>query len=730
MSKPANVTNHPQELTGHLTEVALGCQQMLEQNPCHPQALVGITLVALASGQPLAAVKTAEAAVAAAPQMGAAWVALGQALLAAGRSVEAERAYRQALCFGMTALARLGLGELCMVTSRPQEAIEEFKLALRVEPLQVAGQMGIGNALAMLQRNEEALACYDQALALRPGMPEANFAAGFVLARMARQKEAEIRYRRALAQRPDFAAAWINLGALMRDLGREVYAEAAFRRALEICPDLISGWVNLALLERERRRPAEAERNLRQAFAINPEQVETLVAWCQFRAAERDLAGAWQWLRWALARDPKHAEAVNMHGILLHLERRFEEAIPIFEQAEALGHAASSSNRGNSLVDLGRMEEGLKAQEQAVERDPFSPGAHYNLALTRLRLGDWRQGWPGYEARFRFREVHRSPRVFNQPRWPGELLNGKRILLHAEQGLGDTIQFSRYVSLVAARGGQILLQVQPPALRLMQSLAAVRTGVAEVLPLGAQLPEFDCECPLMSLPAIFRTTMESVPWQGAYLEADPSLAAEKRRPYPVTRQRALRVGLAWAGNPNYKADHLRSVKLVTLLPLLRTPDVTWISLQKGTPAKELSALPGEVRVFDGSSRESDLAETAALVDSLDLVVTTDTCIAHLAGAMGKPVWILLPYLADWRWMQETETTPWYPTARLCRQSTPGDWAGVLSRVCRDLTLLCADTRNQIKLLHKNLKLADKRQGMTSQTAEKPYWSIGFERARL
>ncbi|MFZ1083325.1 MAG: tetratricopeptide repeat protein [Terracidiphilus sp.] len=690
----------PKDLTGHLTEVALGCQQMLAQNPCHPQALVGITLVALASGQSTAAVQTAEAAVAAAPRMGAAWVALGQALQAVNRTEDSERAYRQASCYGMDALARLGLGELRITAGHPKEAIDEFELALRCQPMLVAAHMGIGNALAWMKRNEEALARYEHALTLHPKLPEANFAAGFVLTRMGKLKEAETRYRRALAQRPDFAAAWINLGSLLRDLGREVYAEAALRRAIELRPDLISGWVNLALLERERRRPAEAEAHLRKAFAINPEQIETLVAWCQFRAAERDLSGAWQWLRWALARDPDHAEAINMHGILLHLEGRFEEAIQVFEQAEALGHPAAASNRGNSLIDLGRLEEGLQAQELAVERDPFSPGARYNLALTRMRLGDWLQGWPAYEARWRFREVHRSPRTFAQPRWQGEMLSGQRILLHAEQGLGDTIQFSRYVSMVAARGGQVILQVQQPTLRLMQSLAAVRSGVAVAALLGSMPSEFDFECPLMSLPAVFRTTPETVPWPGAYLGIDPILVAEKSIQFSFLRSQdlpraQLRIGLAWAGNPNYKADRQRSIKLSTLMPLLRTPGLTWIALQKGPPAEELATLPADVHVQDGSSRDRDLAETAAQISSLDLVITSDTCIAHLAGAMAKPVWILLPHLADWRWMRQTETTPWYPTARLFRQSAPGDWAGVLKRVIGELNGLKAVERSRI-----------------------------------
>jgi tetratricopeptide (TPR) repeat protein len=697
MTMQANESNFPNELTGHLTEVALGCQRMLEENPCNPQALIGIALVALASGQSEAAVKMARAAVAAAPRMITSWVALGQALKAADRNDEAERAYIHATSMdGMNALARMGLGELMLATGRSQDAIREFELALQRQPAQAAAHMGLGHAMASLGRNDEALKNYEQARAICPRLPEAEFAAGFVLARMNKPEEAEVRYRRALSLRPDFAAAWVNLGCLLREQGREVYAEAALLRAVELRPGMISGWINLAILERERHRPVEAEAYLRKAFALNPEQIETLMAWCHFRSAEHDLAGAWQWLRWALAREPDNSEAVNIHGILLHQEGRFEEAICVFEQAEALGSLAASSNRGNSLLDLGRMDEALRAQELAVERDPDSHGALYNLSLTRLRLGDWRQGWPGYEARWRFREVHRRPRVFTQPRWQGEALDGRRILLHAEQGLGDTIQFCRYISMVAARGGQIILMVQPPVERLMASLAAVRDGQAETALLGARLRhsalKFDLECPLMNLPAVFGTTIETVPWPGAYLDADPALVAEKRLQFPRLRQQDSpcaqhRVGICWAGNPRYKADRLRSVKLATLLPLLRIPGITWISLQKGPDAEQLAALPGDVVLADGSSRDRDLAETAALIDTLDLVITTDTCVAHLAGAMAKPVWILLPHLSDWRWMQEAETTPWYPTARLLRQSTPGDWDGLIDRVIMQLSEL-------------------------------------------
>ena len=681
----------PKELTGHLTEVALGCQRMLQENPCHPQALVGITLVALASGQPEAAVKMARAAVAAAPRMVNTWVALGQALMAAGRYDEAERAYIHAISLdGANPLARMGLGELKLASGQPLEAMSEFELALKRQPSLAGAHMGLGNALAYQDRNQEALARYQQAIALCPRFPEAEFAVGFVLARMGKPKEAEAHYRRAVTQRPDFAVAWVNLGTLLREQGREVYAEAAYQRAVKLQPGLVSGWVNRAILERERHRPAEAEIYLRKAFAINPEKVETLITWCQFRAAERDRAGAWQWLRWALAREPENAEAVNMHGILLHKEGRFEEAVEIFKQAEVLGNHHAASNRGNSLLDLGRMEEALHAQELAFERDPTNPGALYNLSLTRLRLGDWRQGWPSYEARWRFREVHRTPTVFSQPRWQGEALHGRRILLHAEQGLGDTIQFCRYASMVAERSGKVILMVQPPVERLMQSLAVLKSGQAcTVLP-NTKQPDFDLECPLLSLPAIFATTVETVPWSGAYLFADQKLLAEKLVQFPYLSPRDLpcaqrRIGLAWAGNPRYKTDHLRSVNLATLLPLLRASGITWISLQKGPGAEQLASLPSDVVLMDGSSHDRDLAETAALIDTLDLVITTDTSIAHLAGAMAKPVWILLPHLADWRWMQQTEASPWYPTARLFRQCTPGDWKKVIERVIKQLS---------------------------------------------
>lgn len=660
-------------------------QEILSRDPRDTAALIGISMVALGSRQSEAAVQMARAAVDTAPRLPAAWIALAQALQAAARTAEAEHAYRAALRLdGAHPLARVGLGQAKMLGGRAEEAIAEFDAALRRDPRQVAAHLARGHALQALGRLPQALSAYEQALRLQPRLAEAEFGAGFALSRQGRPRDAERRYRRAVMLRPDFAAAWMNLGCLLRDRGRTLYAEAALRRAITLRPDMIPAWINLALLERECGRTADAEKHLRAVLEIDPEQPATHIAWAQFCAARHDNAAAWGWLRRALEREPENDEALNMRGILLHNEARFAEAVDAFEHAERAGNQLAASNRGNSLLDLGRMDEALHAHATAVERDPHSAGARYNLALTQLRLGAWAAGWPNYEARWQFREVHRRPRSFAQPRWCGQPLHGKRILLHAEQGLGDTIQFCRYATLVAARGGRPVLQVQKPVARLLESLAVVRSGQAEIALLHQDAPAFEMECPLMSLPAVFQTQLDTVPWTGAYLGAEPAEIAARRTLVASRPGAALRIGIAWAGNAGYKADRQRSMPLAAFLPLLRLPGITWISLQKGDAAAQMADLPPAIRLLDGCSADRDLADAAALIATLDLVITTDTCIAHLAGAMARPVWILLPHLADWRWMQDRAASPWYPTARLLRQSAPGDWAGVVARVSAQL----------------------------------------------
>ena len=661
-------------------------QRVLARDPRNPQALIAMALVALAGRQTEAAERLARAAVDTAPGMTAAWVALGQALRAKRQFDAAEQAFEVATGLDSAdPLALIGLAETALAGGRAEVAMARYQLALRVHPGMVPALLGMGNALGCLGRFAEALLYYEKVQRLRPQLAEAHFSAGFALARLNRAAEAEESLLRAIKLRPDFAAAWMNLGCMMREQGRTLEAEAALRRAVRMRPDLVSGWVNLALLAREAGLLDEAESHLRRAFAFDCESQEMLLAWARLCMARRDFAGANGWVRRALALAPEDAEAHNTLGILLDAQERLAEAVEAFDRAETLGSLPAISNRGNSLLDLGRMDEALEAHRAMVDRDPHHAGARYNLALTQLRMGQWREGWQNYEARWRFREVHRRPRVFACRRWKGEALSGERVLLHAEQGLGDTIQFCRYATLVAARGGRPVLQVQAPVARLLGSLAVVRAGLAEVALLDDPPPEYDLECPLMSLPDVFGTTFETVPWPGAYLSAETAGSVEEGRLASLLAgDDGLRVGLAWAGNPRYKDDGKRSVRLSVLLPLLRIAGVEWVSLQKGDAATQMAELAAEIPITDASSTDRDLADTAATIARLDAVVTTDTCIAHLAGAMAKPVFILLPHLADWRWMQGTAATPWYPTARLFRQPAPGDWASVAAEAARVL----------------------------------------------
>ena len=684
-TQPAPAQQLP--FTARLRELASQYQQTLLRNPRHAESLAGMSLIALATRQHEAAVHMAQAAVAAAPKMVPAWVILGQALRATGRHIEAETSYATALALDpQDTLALVGLGELKTAAGAPEAALHLFTRALNCNPAMAAAHLGHGSALACLDRFEEALVSYEQALTLKPRLAEAEFAIGFVLTRLGHREEAERRYRRAIKLRPDFAAAWMNLGCLMREMGRELYAEAALVRSVELRPDLIAAWIDLALVKRETGRVEEAKKHLEKALALDPNRAETAVAWLQFSVFRKDTEAAWQWHARAESLDPQNAEAANMKGILLHNAGRFEEAVAAFLRAEELGSRQAPSNCGNSLLELGHIEEALIAHARAHQLDPVNPGTRYNMALTQLRTGRWREGWPNYESRWSFREVHKKPRRLGHPRWTGEPLGGKRILLHAEQGLGDTIQFCRYAELVAARGGFPILQVQPGVARLIRSLNLVQEGRAEVaeLNIGMQTPAtppaFDLECPLLSLPAVFETTIETVPQLGQYLFADPADIEARPVRFPDGDCGYPRIGIAWAGNPRYKSDRQRSTHLETFKPLLEIPGIDWVSLQKGEAAEQLLGLHPAIRIIDAAHSDRDLADTAATISALDLVITTDTSIAHLAGAMAKPVWILLPHLADWRWMQEIETTPWYPTARLIRQTAPGDWPGVIRQI--------------------------------------------------
>ncbi len=352
-----------------------------------------------------------------------------------------------------------------------------------------------------------------------------------------------------------------------------------------------------------------------------------------------------------------------------------DEALAIFRQLTSLypERADYFYNMGVTLEDLARPVEALTAHQQALALKPDYPEAHMSSGMTHLLLGNFETGWKEYEWRTKCPHVI-IRRNFAQPQWHGETLEGKTILLHAEQGLGDTLQFIRYATLLAKRGGKVIVEIWPELAGIIKSVE----GIDQIIIQGDPPPSFDFHCPMMSLPLIFGTTLETIPAK-PYLSAPPDrIAAWRERLGNPNGHR--RVGLAWAGRPEQRDDRRRSMRLDQFAPLANAKSARFFSLQKGSAADQAASPPPGMNLIDWTPDLHNFVETAALLANLDLVICVCTAVAHLAGAMGKPVWVLLSYQSDWRWMLNRTDSPWYPTARLFRQKTMGDWTGVIAEI--------------------------------------------------
>jgi len=419
--------------------------------------------------------------------------------------------------------------------------------------------------------------------------------------------------------------------------------------------------------------------------------------------------------REAVALDPQHARAFNNLGCVLHMQGRLDDALAAYRRALDLDASLPQANQnyasivrdpgaleraaeqyraatradprdalafndlGNTLRELGRHREALEAYEQALAIDPELAQAHFSRSFVLLLLGDYAAGWREYDWRWRLPAFNAPMRRFAQPVWDGRPLPSGTVLLHAEQGLGDTLQFARYAALVAERCGRVILESQ----RELTSLMRGAPGVGEVVSRGDPLPPFDAHAPLMSLPSVFGTTLDSIPWRGPYVR--PS--AERAAAWDLdahARGARLKVGLVWAGRPQQWDDRKRSLTLAQLAPLGTVAGAAFFSLQIGEAASQAASPPAGMRLVDFTSRIRDFEDTASLVSRLDLVVTIDTSVAHLAGAMGAPVWVLVAHAPDWRYHLGRDDMPWYPGMRLFRQERDGDWAGAIARVARAL----------------------------------------------
>jgi len=593
--------------------------------------------------------------------------------------------------------AHSNLGVALTALGRLDEAIDALRHAIALTPAFAEAHNNLGNALSGLGRPAEAAASHREALRLRPDFPEAHNDLGGALLALGRPAEAAASCREALRLRPDFPEAHNNLGGAVLALGRPAEAVACCREALRLRPDYADAHSNLGDALGALGRPGEAAASCREALRLRP---DFPAAYSNLGNALRDLGGleaAAASYREALRLRPDYPEAHSNLGNTLRDLGRAAEAAASCREALRLrpDYPEAHCNLGTALCVLDRSAEAAASYREALRLRPDYPEAHGNLAHVLLLAGRFEEGWKELEWRWTTKHLAASARNFPAPLWNGEPIGDCVILLHAEQGFGDTLQFCRYVPLVAA-GARTVLEVQAPLVRLLSRLP----GVMQIVARGESLPEFDLHCPLLSLPRAFGTTLDSIPAATPYLAADPAAAAAWGE--RLAGLDGLLVGIVWAGAqrqgwPELVAvDRRRSIALDTMAPLGEVAGVTFVSLQKGEAAVQAATPPHGMALHDFTADLHDFADTAALIEGLDLVISVDTAVAHLAGALGKPVWLLNRFDTDWRWLLNRDDSPWYPRLRQFRQPSPRDWASVIGAARDALQRLAAGDHDRLR----------------------------------
>lgn len=539
----------------------------------------------------------------------------------------------------------------------------------------------LGNALVQQRRLDEAVNHFREALRLQPDFAVVHNNLGNALAQQGKLEEAVTHYSEAVRQRPDLAGAHDNLGCALKSLGKLDEAVASFREALRVDPDFVDAHTNLGDALVELGRFGEAEARFRHAHRLRPDdaRVHNNLGHVLFKLGRPEEAEPI--LVDALRLSPGYPEALNNLGNVLSDLGRHVAAEACYRDAIRLAPDSSGAynNLGNVLADRGRFVEAVASYDHALRIRPGYQEARKNRGQTLLAAGDYARGFADFEARFH--SSQHTGQTHSGPRWQGEPLDGRKILLHTEQGFGDTIQFIRFAALVQDRGGRVLVECDPPIVRLLSGCP----GIDRLIAIGAPLPKFDFQAPLMSLASILGTTLETLPARIPYLFADSALV-ERWRP-ELAAIPGFKVGIAWQGNPKYPLDRFRSMPLAQFEPLAQIPGVRLISVQKGPGTEQLCALGHRFPVIELSGFDESagaFTDTAAIMKHLDLVITSDSAVAHLAGALGIPAWVALPRAPDWRWLRGREDSPWYPTLRLFRQTETGKWSNVFERMAEQL----------------------------------------------
>lgn len=561
-------------------------------------------------------------------------------LAQAGNIADAARLCEQVLQQHPAHATALALaGALALHSGDVARALKRLSAAVGIDARNAGTQANLGDALSASGRHDDAIAAYRRAIAIEPRHAPAQAGLGIALQARGDTAGALAAFERAAALAPQSAPILTNLGAALQAAGRLDDALAALARACALAP-------------------------------FHPEPLYNTGVVLQ---AKGDLAGAERAYRDALAQAPQHVQALHNLGFVLAQQGKPAPALEFYERALALApdFAEAQFNRANALKDLGRFGDAIAGYDQTLQIDPQHVRARFNRSISQLTLGNFKNGWRDYDRRWDLPGIQ-LPDLAR--RWAGEALRGKRILLIAEQGFGDAIQFSRFASLLAAGGAVVILQSRAEVFDLLKTVK----GVDQVIPLGQALPSYDYWCPLLSVPFMLGTELKSIPSNVPYLRASRPIKREIQD-LLSNRGSVFRIGFAWSSSKASTNDN-RSTALGQFRSLAEIPGVQLVSLQKGPEAGLLHQDPLRSLVVDANEHLNDFADTAALIGELDLVISVDTALAHLSGALGRPTWILLPFSADWRWLIDTTKSPWYPTARLFRQPRPSAWEPVMDAV--------------------------------------------------
>ncbi len=588
------------------------------------------------------------------------------------------------------------LGIAALQANEPERARELIEKAVLLDPQIAEYHNSLGNALALQNRHDAAIPNYDKAIELKSDVAETHFNRGNALYHTKRNEAAVVSYERAISLKADYADAYNNRGLALASLKRYAEALASYDAALALNVDFALVYSNRGLVLKELNQFQAALASYDRAIALKSDFAEAhsnrglvLKELNQFEAALASYDRA-------LALKPDFAEAHSNRGLVLKELNQFQAALASYDRALVLkpDFAEAYSNRGLARQDLHQLDAALADFNRAIELNPEFSVAHFNRAMAALMVGDFASGWRDYEWRWKGdgAPIIKDGRHLAEPCWLGEeSIAGKTILLHSEQGLGDTLQFCRYTKWVADLGARVILEVQPQLCSLLAGL----DGVAQVVAQGDPRPAFDCYCPLMSLPLAFKTTLATLPARVPYITSNAEKALYWKD--KLGEKTRFRVALVWSGGfrshqPELWAINDRRNVSLAKFASLKHPDIEFYSLQKGQPAEsELTDLVSKhwdgPHLIDYTNLLIDFSDTAALLQQLDLLISVDTSTAHLAGAMGKPVWVLSRFDSCWRWLLERADSPWYPTATVYRQDSAGDWDGVIQKVRADLHAL-------------------------------------------